>query len=78
MKITLYVNKTGTCKFKVKDYLSWYNIYLGIISKDFTKVGQNDVSLNFHAYDVSVDHSFIKKEDILNIYQCLIVKDITK
>lgn len=53
---------------------SWYNFYLRSVSTDFTKDEQSEVSLNGTAYDFSVDPSSIKKEDIPNIYQYLIVK----
>ena len=65
----LYVNKTEICKFKAKDNVSWYNFCLGSVSKDFTKDKQTEISLNVTVYDFSVDHSSIRKEDILNIHQ---------
>ena len=71
----LYVNKTEIYKFKVKDNISWYNFCLGSISKDFTKDEQGQIYLNDTTYDFSVDHSSIKKEDILNIHQYLIIKN---
>ena len=36
---------------------------------DFTKDEQSESSLNGTVYDFSVDHSSVKKENILNIYQ---------
>ena len=58
--------------------MHWYNFSLGIISKDFTKVEQSEISLNGTVCDFSVDHSSIKKEDILNIHQYLMVKNNIK
>ena len=71
-KSYLYVNKTEIFKFKVKDNISWYNFYLENISNFFTKDEQTKISLNGTVYDVSVDHSSVKKEDIINIHQYLI------
>ena len=67
----LYVNKTEICKYKAKDSIGRQNFCLGI-SKDFRKDEQKEISLNGTAYDFSVDHSLVKKEDILNIHECLI------
>ena len=64
-----YVNKIEIYKFKAKDKISWSNFCLGSVSQDFTKNEQNEVSLNGTVYGFSVDHSSIKKEDILNIHQ---------
>ena len=61
-------------KFKAKDNISWYNFCLGSKSKDFTKNEQSEISLNGTVYDFSVSHSSIKKEDILNIHQYLMIK----
>ena len=57
-------------KFKAKYNISWYNFCLESISKDFTKDEQSEISLNG---TVSFDHSSIKKEDILNIQQYLMI-----
>ena len=38
----LHVNITEICKFKAKDYMSWYNFCLGSVSKDFTKDRQSN------------------------------------
>lgn len=61
----LYENKT-----KVYKFIS--------ISKDFTKAGQSEISLNDTVYNISVDHSWIKKEGILNSQKHLMVKNNTK
>ena len=53
----------------MKDNVSWYNFCLGSVSKDFTKDEQSEVS---------VDHSSIKKEDILNFHKYLMVKNNIK
>ena len=68
-KSYLYLKKTKICKFKAKDFISWYNLLLGIISKDFTKNEQSETSLNGTVNSFSVDHSSIEKDDFLNIYQ---------
>ena len=62
----LYVNKTEICKFKANDNIRWYKFCLGSVSKDFKKDQHSEISLNGTVYDFSVDHSSIKKEDILN------------
>ena len=71
----LYINKTEICKFKAKDNISWYNFFLGSVSQDFTKDEQIEISLDGTVYDFSVDHSSIKKEDILNTHQYLMIKN---
>ena len=73
-----HVNKTEICKFKSNDNTSWYNFCLGRVSKDFTKDVQSKLSLNATVYEFSVDHSSIKKEDILNFHEYLIVEDNIK
>ena len=78
MRGFFYVHKTETCKFKAKDNISWYNFYLGSISKAFMKDEQSEISLNGAIYYFSVDHSLIQKEDILNIHQYLMVKNNIK
>ena len=52
----LQVNKTKISKFKAKDHLSWYNCFLGSISKDFSK-DEYEIVLNGSVYGFSVDHS---------------------
>ena len=74
----MYVNKTVFYKFKAKNKKSWYNFCLGSISKDFAKDEQKDVSLNGTVYDFSVHHWPIKKVDILNIHQYLMIKNNIK
>ena len=71
MRVYLYVNKTEICKFKANNNIIWYNFCLGSVSKDFLKDEQNDFFLNGTVYDISVDHSSIKEEDILDIHQYL-------
>ena len=68
----LYVNKTEIYKCKAQDNVSWYKFCLVSVSKKFTKDEQSDV------YDFSVDHSWIKKEDILNIHQYLMITNNLK
>ena len=58
----------------MKDNISFYNFCLGRLSKDFTKDEQKEMSLNGTVHDFSVDHISIKKEDILNIHQYLMIK----
>ena len=64
----MHVNKTRIYKFKAQDNISLYKFSLGRVSEDFTKAGQTEVSLKGNVYDFSVEHSSIKKEDILNIH----------
>ena len=63
----MYVNETDIYKFKGKENISWNNFCLGSVSQDFTKDEQSEISLNGTVYDFSVNHTSIKKEDILNI-----------
>ena len=72
----LDVSKAGICRFNVNDKIHWYNFCLE--SKDFTKNGQSEISLNGTVYYFSVDHSSIEKEDILNIREFLMVKSNIK
>ena len=74
----MYVIKTEIYKFEVKDSISWYNLCLASISKDFTKDEQGEISLNDIVYDILVDHSSIKKLDIPNIHQYLMIKNNIK
>ena len=76
-----YVNKTEIFKFKGKDNISWYKFCLRSTSKDFTKDGQKEISLNDTAilwFDFPVDNKWIKREDILNIHQYLMIKNNIK
>ena len=57
---------------------SWYSFYLESESKDFTKDEQSEISVNGVACDFSVDHSLIKKEDVLNIHKYLMVRNNIK
>ena len=74
----LYVNKTEIYKFNPKHNINWYNSCLVSVSKDFAKDEQSKISLIGTVYDFSVDHSSIKKEDILNIHQYLMIKNNIK
>ena len=65
-------NKTEICKFKAKVNITWFNFCLGRVSKGFAKDEQCEISLNDVVYDFSVEHSSIKKEDILNIHHLFI------
>ena len=58
--------------------ISWYNVCLASMSKDFTKDAQIKMSLNGTVSNFSVDHSSIKKEDILSIHQYLTIKSNIK
>ena len=53
----LFVNKTGICKFKANENISWYNLCLGSASKSFTENEQSEFFLNGIVYDFSVDQS---------------------
>ena len=74
----LYVNKTEIYKFKAKYNISRYNFCLASVSQDFTKDEQDETSLNDTILYFSIDHSSIKKEDILNIHQYLMIKNNIK
>ena len=65
-------------KCKAQDNIILYNCCLRSISKDFTKDELSEIFLNGTVYDFSVDHSSIKKEDILNILQYLLIKNNIK
>ena len=75
--LSLHYNgdKTEIFKFKAKDNISWYNFCVRRVSQDFAKDEQSEISLNGTVHDFSVEHSSIKKEDILNIHQYLIIKN---
>ena len=76
----MYVNKTEILKLKANDNISWYDFCLESVSKDFTKDEPSEISFNGIRYihDFSVDHSSIKKDDILNIPQYLMIKNNIK
>ena len=74
----LYVSKIEIFKFKANDNISSYNFCLGSVSRDFTKDEQSETSLNDTVNDSSFGHSSIKKEDILNFRQYLLVKNNIK
>ena len=75
----LYINKIDICKFKSKDNISWCNFCLESISKDFTRDKQSEISLNSTLNGhFSVEHSSIKKEDILKIHRSLMIKNNIK
>ena len=57
----LYVNKTESYEFKVKDDKSLYNFCLASISKDFAKDEQSEISVNVTLYHFPADQSSIKK-----------------
>ena len=58
--------------------INWCDFCLESISKKFTKDEKNEISLNGTVYNFSVDHSSIKREDNLNIWQYLIIKNNIK
>ena len=68
------IYKTEIYKFKAKDNIRWYNFWLGSISKDEL----SEISLDGTVYDFSVNDSSIKKEDIVNIHQYLMIKNNIK
>ena len=70
----LLINETNICKFQTNCNIDWYNFPLGSKSKD----EQSDISLTGTVYDFSVDHFSIKKEDILNIPEYLMIKNNIK
>ena len=61
---------------KAKDNKSWSKFCLASVSKYFTKDEQSEISGT--KYDFPVDHSSVKKEDVLNIQQYLIIKNNIK
>ena len=63
-EIHLFVNKSEIYKFEAHDNISWYEFYLGSISKNFTKDELSEILLNHSVYDFSVDHS--ANNEILN------------
>ena len=74
----MYVNKREIYKLKGKDNISWYIFCLRCASKHFTKEEKSEIPLNSTVYDFSVDHSLIKKEEILDIPQYLTIKNNIK
>ena len=67
-----------TYKTKVKYNKSRYSFCSGRVSKEFTKNEQSKIFLSCTAFDFSVEHISIKKEDILNIHQYLLIKNNMK
>ena len=59
------------------DNINLCNFCLGSVSKDFPKDEKNEFFffLNGTVYDFSFDHSSVKKEDIHNILQYLMVRN---
>ena len=55
-----------------------YDFCFGSISKDFKKDEQSKISLNGTIYDFSVDHKSVRKEDILNVHEYLMIKNNIK
>ena len=74
----MYVYKLKIFKFNAKHNITGYNFCLGSMSTDLTKDEQSEIYLNGTVYNFSVDHISIKKEDILNIHQCLMIKNNIK
>ena len=72
----MYISKTETYKFKAKENISWYNFCLRTVSQDLRKDAQNFIE--WYCVQFSVDYSSIKKEDILNNHQYLMIKNNTK
>lgn len=52
--------------------------YLVTVSNDFTKHEQSEILVNCTVYDFPVDYSSMKKEDILNFHEYLMVKNNIK
>ena len=72
----MYISKTETYKFKAKDNISWYNFCLRTVSQDLRKDAQ--IFIEWYCVQFSVDYSSIKKEDILNNRQYLMIENNTK
>ena len=66
------------CKLEAKYNIIWHNFGLESVSKDFTKDELSQISLNGTVSDFPVDHSSIKKKEILNIHQNSMIKNSTK
>ena len=62
----------------MNDNRRWYNFFLGSVLKDFSKDQESEISLNGTVYNLLVDHSSIKIENILNIHKFLMAKNKTK
>ena len=58
--------------------IGWYELCLGSISKDFTKDEESEISLNGTVHDFPVNYSSVVKENILNIYEYLLIKNNIK
>ena len=72
----LHVKNAEIWKFNANDNISWYDFCLGSVPKDFTKDELSERSLNVTIYRFSLDHGSVKKVDILNIHQYLILTKI--
>ena len=58
------------------DNINLCNFCLGSVSKDFPKDEKSEFFfLNGTVYDFSFDHSSVKKEDIHNVLQYLMVRN---
>lgn len=74
----LFVSKALIFKIKAHGNMPWYKFCLGSMLNDFTKEELIEVPLNGAVYDLSVDYSPVRKEDILNIHKKLIKKNNIK
>ena len=72
------LNEIEICKFKAHHNTRWYEFCWGSISKHFTKDELSETILSGTVYDFSADHSLIEKQDILNIYEFLMIKNNMK
>ena len=76
----LFVNEKEIFKFKIdnKNVNSPTQFCLGSISNGFGATESREASLKPNVYDFSVDYNSIDKPHILNLHQCLMVKNNIK
>ena len=73
----LFVNGTEIIKFKAKDSeIVATPLCLGNISKDWSVDNVKKIGLNGYVYDFSVDYDAIAVDDILDIYNYLMKKNL--
>ena len=68
-------NKSINLKLVIKMLSFQLQFCLGSISNGFRVLEPREVSLNWNAYDFSVDYNSIDKSNILNIYKYLMTKN---
>ena len=73
----LFLNEKEIFKFKAgnKNVNIPTQLCLGSISNGFSATESREISLNGNVYDFSVNYNSIDKSNILNIHQCLMIKN---